>query len=72
MAQRKPSRAKRPSKNPLPMKQESLFRRRQPEFRPDRQRIHWANKLYITKQQRERALKWVAYVLLLVLLLGVQ
>ena len=72
MAQRKRSRAQRPSKNPLPMKRDPLLRRRPPEFRPDRQKTDWVNKLYITKQQRERTLKWVIYVLLLVLLLVIQ
>ena len=72
MAQRKPTRRRKPEKNPMPVKRGPLFQRRQPEFRPDKQRIDWAGKLHITRQQRDRLLKWGSYVLLLILLLVIQ
>jgi len=72
MAQRKPTRRRRPAKTPMPAKRQPLFRQRQPEFRPDRQRTDWAGKLHITRLQRDKLLKWGGYILLLVLLLVVQ
>lgn len=72
MAQRKRSRSGRPAKTPMPAQKAPLFRRRQPEFRPDKQQSHWSGKLHVTKQQRDRLLKWSCYVLLLILLLVIQ
>ena len=72
MAQRKPTRSGRPAKKTMPVKKAPLFQRKQPEFRPDKQRIDWAGKLHITKQQQDRLLKWGSYVLLLILLLVIQ
>ena len=72
MAQRKSTRPRRPAKKPMPEQKFSLFQKKQPEFRPDKQRTDWAGKLHITQLQRDSLLKWGSYVLLLILLLVVQ
>lgn len=72
MAQRKPSRSRRPAKTPKPLPLNRLFQRRQSEFRPDRQKTNWSSLLHITKLQRDKLLKWGSYVLLLILLLVIQ
>ncbi len=72
MANRNQRRRPRPAKNPMPITKTSLFQRKQPDFRPDKQRTDWAGKLHITKVQRDRVLKWGAYTVLLILLLVVQ
>ena len=72
MAQRKPTRRPKPEKNPMPVRRTPLFQRKQPEFRPDKQRTDWAGMLHITKTQRDRLLKWGSYILLLILLLVIQ
>ena len=72
MAQRKPNRRRRPAKTPMPTRREPLFRVKQAEFRPDRQRTDWAGKLHITRQQWDKFFKWGGYALLLILLMVVQ
>ena len=72
MANRNQRRRPRPSNNPMPVKRPSLFQRKQPDFRPDKQRRDWAGKLHITKVQRDRVLKWGSYTALLILLMVIQ
>ena len=72
MAQSKRSRSGRPAKPPTMARKAPLFRKKQPEFRPDKQQSHWTGKLHVTKQQRDRLLKWGSYILLLILLLVIQ
>ena len=72
MAQQKPARRRRPGKNPMPAEKTRLFRRKQTEFRPDKQRMDWAGLVHITRQQRDRFLKWGSYTLLQLLLLVIQ
>ena len=38
------------------------------EFQPDKPRVNWLSKLYLTKQQRGALLKWSLYALLLLVL----
>ena len=38
------------------------------EFQPDKPRVSWISKLYLTKQQRAVLLKWALYALLLLVL----
>lgn len=63
------ARSSRPSR---PAKKASPPRRRQAEFRPDRQGTNWFKKLYVTQLQRITLLKWGSYILLLILLLVIQ
>ena len=70
--QRKQTRRRRPAKTPMPVQRASLFQKKQPDFKPDKQRTDWAGKLHITSVQRDRLLKWGGYTLLLILLLVVQ
>jgi len=72
MAQRKQKRPRRPSQKPMPSQRKPLFQKKQPDFRPDKQRMDWAGKLHITRQQRDKVFKWGSYILLLILLLVVQ
>ena len=74
MAQRKrtQTRRKQPPKNPMPARKTSLFQKKQPDFRPDKQRTDWAGRLHITKTQRDRIFKWGSYILLLLGLLVIQ
>lgn len=72
MAKRNPSRRKKPVKKPMPASKPMLFRRKQLDFRPDKQKTDWAGKLHITKVQRDRLLKWGCYTGLLILLLVIQ
>ena len=72
MAQRKPARRRKPEHNPVPARKKRLFQRKQPDFRPDKQKTDWAGMLHITKSQRDRVLKWGSYTGLLILLLVIQ
>ena len=72
MAQRKPTRRRRPAKTPMPVRREPRFRFQQPEFRPDKQSTDWTGKLHVTRQQWDKFFKWGGYTLLLILLLVIQ
>lgn len=50
----------------------SFFKRKEAEFRPDREGTRWTKKLHITHAQRDTLLKWGGYIVLLLLLLVVQ
>lgn len=72
MAQRKQTRSSRPVKKSRSPGLSALFRRKQADFRPDRQTAGWTKKLHITHAQRDTMLKWGGYVLLCILLLVIQ
>ena len=50
----------------------SRFRRKEAEFRQDKESSSWTKYLHLTHAQRDRLLKWGSYVLLLILLLVIQ
>lgn len=75
MAQRKqsrPTRSRKTSRSAKPAKTFSLPKRKQPDFRPDRQGTDFFKQLHVTQLQRYTLLKWCSYILLLILLLVIQ
>ena len=50
----------------------SLFKRKEAEFKPDKEGTTWTKYLHLTHVQRDTLLKWGSYIVLLLLLLVVQ
>ena len=72
MAQRKNPRSTRRVRRTPPKKKINLFRRRQAEFRPDKQTKEITKQLFITQVQRDTLLKWGSIILLCLLLSVIQ
>ena len=72
MAQRKKSRSRRTVKTQKKASILALLKGKQADFRPDRQQINWARKLYITQAQRDTLLKWGGCILICILLMVIQ
>lgn len=72
MAQRKNPRSNRRVRKAPPKKILTLFRRRQPDFRPDKQTREFTKFFHITLVQRDTLLKWGGIVLLCLLLSVIQ
>ena len=72
MAQRKQTRSPRRTRKAPPKKRLSLFRPKQAEFRPDRQKKEWSKQFHITHVQRDTFLKWGCLILLCILLSVIQ
>lgn len=49
-----------------------LFRKKQPEFRPDAQSATWIKTMRMTRQQRQRLGKWLLYAAVILLALVIQ
>ena len=72
MAQRRNPRSTRRERKTPPKKKLTLFRKRQPEFRPDRNTREITKQFHITQVQRDSLLKWGSIVLLCLLLSVIQ
>ena len=72
MAQRKQTRSSRRTRKAPPKKRQSLFRPRQAEFRPDKQKKELSKQFHITNAQRDTFLKWGSLILLCILLSVIQ
>ena len=72
MAQRKNPRSNRRVKKAPPKKNITLFRRRQPDFRPDKQTREFTKLFHFTQAQRDTLLKWGGIILLCLLLSVIQ
>ena len=72
MAQRNNPRSSRRVKKSPPKKNITKIRRRQPDFRPDRQTKEFTKQFHITHAQRDTMLKWGSILLLCLLLSVIQ
>ena len=72
MAQRKNPRSTRRVRKAPPKKNITLFRKRQPEFRPDKQTKEFSKLFHITQVQRDTMLKWSCIILLCLLMSVIQ
>lgn len=72
MAQQKRSRPRQSKKRTQPAKTFSLPKRKQVEFKPDKQGTKWVKTLHVTQAQRDTLLKWGSIILLLILLSVIQ
>lgn len=72
MAQQQNSRPRRKQQPAKPAQTLSFFKRKQPEFKPDKQGTTWVKTLKITRAQWDTLFKWGGFALLLILLLVIQ
>ena len=72
MAQRKNPRSSRRVRKTPPKKNITLFRKRQPDFRPDKQSKEISKQFHITQVQRDTLLKWGGIILVCLLLSVIQ
>lgn len=72
MAQQRNSRSRQRRQPAKPAKTFSFPKRKQPEFKPDKQGTTWFKTLNVTQSQRDKALKWGLVVALLLFLLVLQ
>ena len=72
MAQRKNPRSSRRVRKTPPKKDFTLLRKRQPEFRPDKQTKEISKQFHITQVQRDTMLKWGGIILVCLLLSVIQ
>ena len=72
MAQQRRSRPRRQKKQSWPAIQFSFLKRKEMEFKPDKQGTTWLKTLQVTHAQRDRWIKWGSIVGILVLLSVIQ